>query len=89
MFNEHILPHIGEYEERIVASREAVLIAANEPAGTRSEEVHYFNRETGEEVARVHRFVRPDGTLAASGLPDPKRAFVNGILYRIVKKKNR
>lgn len=29
--------------------------------------------QAGEFVALAHRYLRPDGTLGASGLPDPKR----------------
>jgi hypothetical protein len=45
-----------------------------------------YRDSTGEEVARIHQFVRPDGTLAASGKPDPKRLLKDGILYRLEKK---
>ena len=40
----------------------------------------------GNEIARIHQFRRPDGTLAASGKPDPKRLLENGVLYRLHKK---
>ena len=40
------------------------------PAGTRSQTVYYMQGQT--RVAVVHQFVLPDGTLGASGLPDPK-----------------
>ena len=38
------------------------------------------------EIVRVHQFVRPDGSLAASGMPDPKRLLEGGVLYRLMKK---
>jgi hypothetical protein len=44
-----------------------------------------YHDENGDERARVHQFMRPDGTLAASGKPDPKRLLENGILYRLEK----
>lgn len=40
-----------------------------------------YEDENGIEVAIVHRYLRQDGTLAASGLPDPKRITVDGICY--------
>ena len=43
---------------------------AGQLPGTLGQVVHYF--EAGREVARVHQYLRRDGTLGASGLPDPK-----------------
>lgn len=56
------------------------------PAGTKSQMISYRD-ENGEEVARAHRFLKPDGTIGASGLADPKRIFKNGTLYRLEKSK--
>lgn len=53
--------------------------AAHQPPGTRSQIVSY--RSGGLEVARVHQYVRPDGTLGGSGKPDPKKLLLNGVLY--------
>lgn len=44
-----------------------------------------YRDENGNEMARVHQYQRPDGSLAASGRPDPKRLFLNGVLYRLKK----
>jgi hypothetical protein len=44
-----------------------------------------YRDSTGGEVARVHQYLRSDGTVAASGKPDPKRLFENGVLYRLEK----
>ena len=41
-----------------------------EPDGAVSQLVLYVL--DGEPVALVHQYLRPDGTLGASGLPDPK-----------------
>jgi hypothetical protein len=32
-------------------------------------------------VAKTHRYLRPDGKLAASGLEDPKRLVENGVMH--------
>jgi hypothetical protein len=40
------------------------------PVGTRSQTVYYMRGQT--RIAVVHQFLLPDGTLGASGLPDPK-----------------
>ena len=44
---------------------------------TRSQMVLYYSLD-GMPVALVHQYRRPDGTLAASGKPDPKRLFFAG-----------
>lgn len=54
------------------------------PAGTKSQMVSYIDANNSE-VARAHRFLLPDGTIGASGLPDPKRVMKDGVLYRIIK----
>jgi hypothetical protein len=46
-----------------------------EPVCTWSQIVYYYTPE-GEPAAIVHQYFRPDGTLGASGLPDPKRLFL-------------
>jgi len=93
LFNERYLPLIqkGQINEQIMrgAGRHPSLPLAQVPYCTESQEVRYFDPKTGEELARVHRYVKPDGKLGASGLPDPKRVIVDGVVYRIIKKKNR
>ena len=66
--------------------RHPALTAANEPFCTYSQMISYRDASDNE-IARVHQYLRPDGTLGASGKPDPKRLFVDGTLYRLVKKK--
>jgi hypothetical protein len=46
---------------------------SNQPPGTRSQEVVYS--EGSNEVARVHQYMRSDGTLGGSGYPDPKTIY--------------
>jgi hypothetical protein len=50
------------------------------PFCTRSQLISYLD-DAGQEVARVHQYLQPDGTLGASGRPDPKRLLHDGILY--------
>lgn len=88
MFNE------GGFLERVESGELTAIVKAERvpseiddetiPAGSVSQEVRYYNQDN-EEVARVHQYVKPDGTLGGSGLPDPKRLLIDGILYRIVK----
>ena len=44
-----------------------------------------YHDENGEEMARVHQYMRPDRSIAASGRPDPKRLVQDGVLYRLIK----
>ena len=62
--------------------------AADEPTCTRSQMISYRSQDSNE-IARVHQYLRPDGSIGARGKPDPKRLFEGGILYRLVKKVNR
>jgi len=87
LFNE------GRFYERVLeegltavvkAERPATIESPNIPAGSKSQEVFYYDKD-GNEVARVHQFVKPDGTIGASGKPDPKRLCIGGITYRIIK----
>jgi hypothetical protein len=55
---------------------------APEPICTRSQEISYVDA-SGEEICRVHQYVRTDGTIGASGKPDPKRILAGGVIYRV------
>lgn len=78
----------GELRAEEWDSRHPSLTAANEPYCTRSLFLSYLDQENNE-VARVHQYLRPDGTIGASGRPDPKRLLADGVLYRLVKARNR
>jgi hypothetical protein len=75
----------GEFTEVSLEHRHPSLTAANEPFCTYSQMISYRDASDNE-VARVHQYLRPDGTIGASGKPDPKRLFVHGTLYRLMKK---
>ncbi|MCC6368424.1 MAG: hypothetical protein IT165_33275 [Bryobacterales bacterium] len=51
--------------------------------GTLSQNIYYLNKNR-EILAKAHRYLRPDNTLAASGMPDPKRVW-DGTNYLVVK----
>jgi hypothetical protein len=55
---------------------------AGQPRGTKSQIVAYIN-SNGEQIALVHHYLRPDGTLGGSGKPDPKELLQGQILYKI------
>ncbi len=56
-----------------------------EPPGTRSQLIRYLDQK-GSWVVEVHQYLRPDGTLGASGRPDPKRLRLGGIIYAVAPK---
>lgn len=52
------------------------------PMGTRSQTVEYLDMN-GDLVALVHQYLLPDGSLGASGLPDPKKLILDRCIYAI------
>ena len=58
-------------------------LSSGQPHCTRSQEVYYYDANN-REVARVHQYLRPDGSLGGKGKPDPKRLWENGILYALL-----
>ena len=53
-----------------------------EPPGTESQMISIRNPDNFE-VARVHAYIRPDGSIGASGKPDPKIVYdeTGNVLY--------
>ena len=78
----------GEFKIVVLETRHPALLAAKEPFCTQSQMVSYRD-SSGSEIARVHQYLRVDGTIGASGKPDPKRLFKDGVLYRLVKANKR
>jgi hypothetical protein len=84
MFNE------GRYRERVEEGELAAFVQSNrhpapsfEPFCTVSQTVHYYTRTVPlpQKVAVVHQYLRPDGTLGASGRPDPKAIIQGDTMY--------
>jgi len=61
--------------------RHPALPKAAEPFCTRSQIVAYLTQK-GKCIALVHQYLRVDGSLGASGRPDPKWLFVNDTVYQ-------
>ncbi|WP_419945015.1 hypothetical protein [Candidatus Poriferisodalis sp.] len=82
LFNVFILPRVrhGELDELVLMSA-AAAATSGQPPGTVSELVGYY--EAGQRVAVAHRFMTPDGEVAASGKPDPKEVRWQGELLRL------
>jgi hypothetical protein len=62
----------GALVTRIKRNSHCLRPPAGEPFCTHSQIVYYYTRN-GDLLAIVHQYLRPDGTIGASGLPDPKR----------------
>ena len=78
----------GEFTIAVLYERHPALSAAHEPFCTRSLLLSYRDQGNNE-VARVHQYIRPDGQLGATGQPDPKLLFEDGVLYYITKRRDR
>lgn len=61
----------GKLAQHVVKDRHPSSPLANEPVCTRSQLVRYADQH-GTTVALVHQYLRQDGSLGASGRPDPK-----------------
>jgi len=72
----------GAYFEKLIREGHPSPPRSNEPPCTRSQILAYLD-DAGRTVTIVHQYLRPDGTLGASGKPDPKKLFHSGVLYVI------
>jgi len=68
----------GELTVRVTDSRPAPR-RARQGRGARSQMVEYLDR--GRLVAICHRYLKADGSLGASGQPDPKWLWVDGDIW--------
>jgi len=73
----------GEFTQMLRKDGHPSAPAANEPFCTRSQIIAYVDG-AGQRVAIVHQYLRRDGSLGASGLPDPKRLLLDGVLYAVL-----
>jgi len=69
----------GRIDQLVQRQNHADPERTGQPFCTQSQIVSYL--EGNQEVARVHQYLRPDGTIGASGRPDPKKVLVNGVMY--------
>ena len=67
----------GELTTRIRKESHPNPPPGNEPFCTWSQTVEYLD-QAGHLVARVHQYLRPDGSIGGSGLPDPKKLVLDG-----------
>lgn len=75
--NSQILEKVRLGELKSIIKRNSYLstLPVGEPVCTHSQIVYYYTQED-EPIAVVHQYLRPDGTFGGSGLPDPKRLFL-------------
>ena len=52
------------------------------PWCTHSQTIRYLDNQ-GQWLVEVHQYLRPDGTLGASGIPDPKRLRIGDTVYAL------
>lgn len=79
MFNQMLANRPEGLREVLLKERHPARPRANEPFCTRSQLVSYMLNDR--EIARAHRYLRPDGNLGASGMPDPKSFFDGRTLF--------
>ena len=84
LFIDEVWPRAqrGELTLELMAESHPSPPRASLPICTRSQILACFQPD-GVKVAIVHQYLRPDGSLGASG-PDPKRLLRNGVLFIVV-----
>jgi hypothetical protein len=87
LFNETVLPRIEAKEVlETIVSEGLANPQYGQPPGTVSQMVAYWEVDDGvfTQIARAHRYVRPDGMLGGSGrhLPDPKEMLHEGKILK-------
>jgi hypothetical protein len=78
------------YESLIASKRfEAELEVDNHPSPERSKQplctrsqIVAYRDSSGAILVRVHMYLRRDGTIGASGKPDPKYLLYQGVIYK-------
>ena len=70
----------GAYPEKLIREGHPSPPKSHQPPCTRSQIIAYLD-QAGRTVVLVHQYVKPDGSLGASGKPDPKKLFHEGLLY--------
>jgi hypothetical protein len=75
----------GEFTSTVDADRVPIPPPPGHPSGTHSQMISYFD-DQGNRVARVHQYLRPDGSIGGSGRPDPKMLMIDGTIYMLPRK---
>jgi hypothetical protein len=89
-FNKHILKLLqnGEFKQNPLKARHADPFKSGQVFCTYSEIVLVQDKNKSE-IAKVHRYVLPEGTLGASRLPDPVKIEWDGKTYKLKRKNDK
>lgn len=71
----------GEFLQVVTRDGHPSQERSGEPYCTRSQIIEYWTH-AGQKIATVHRYLRADGTIGASGKLDPKVLVERGVRYR-------
>ena len=71
-----------EFREVLLRERHANPLKSGQIFCTYSQILSYQDAEQNE-VIRAHRYLKPDGKLGASAVPDPIWMFLNGVIYKL------
>ena len=78
-FNSNVLNRLNQLSVQIVKDQHPTISQAGQPYCTRTQILLY--KEGGCTLALACRFMKLDGTLGASGKPDPKAIYISGQIY--------
>lgn len=81
LFNNLGLNTSGDVYTTIIADGHPSPAMSGEPFCTRSQRLLYVTVDGDRPIAQAHRYLRPDGTIGASGLVDPKLVLHEGTVY--------
>ena len=70
----------GELVAKVIADNHPSRPLAREPFCTRSQIIAYCE-PSGKHIVKVHQYLRTDGSIGASGRPDPKRLRQGDIVF--------
>jgi hypothetical protein len=70
----------GEFTQSVRRRKHLGAAKPDLPLCTHSEVLEYRDKSS-QQIAVVHQYVRPDGTIGGSGKPDPKMVRVGDIIY--------
>ena len=86
-FNKHILERLqnGEFKQDVLKARHADPFKSGQVFCTYSQIILVQDKDNIE-IAKLHRYMLPTGTLGASTLPDPFRVEWEGKIYKLKRK---
>jgi hypothetical protein len=88
MFNEggyYEQTKTGELTLSIREHTHSTPVKSGQPYCSYSQIIEYRDASSGERIAIVHQYLKPDGSLGASGWPDPQAILKDGVLLIPIK----